>query len=277
MKKKKIKSTLSAVALSVALMFTGITAITTYADESNNVATGTPGAGTVATETPETPGTGTPGTIKPSIIVESSLVKKDGVTEISKVPAGIDVVITLEAIEAAGTGSFNLQIGEVKLEIPAAILALGVGDVSVESTVLEVPKALKDSKVVDMLFDLKLKDSAGNYISDFKGNKITATLELEDSDFKGLDKSKLKVFYWNNGKVEQWFDTKIDGNKVTFTTGHFSTFGIGEYSKSSSNGIKTGDTNNVMALVATLVGSVVLASVVGGVYVVKKRKESVNK
>ena len=243
--------------------------------------TSTPEGSKPGTSTPEgsKPGTSIPGgngsnVIKPvekeEVKVDINTVVENGVTKVIA-EEGSKVVMSLDVIEAAGTGSFEVRIGDVKLNIPAAILALGVGDVTLETEVLEAPAQLTRLKAVQKLFDFNLIDSKGNAITDFGKYKIDITLNLEENDLKGLNKSKLRVFYWNNNKASEWFKTSIEGTQVKFSTGHFSTFGVGEYSKSSSTGVKTGDTNNVMPLVATLVGSVLLASAVG-ISVLKKKK-----
>ena len=108
----------------------------------------------------------------------------------------------------------------------------------------------------------------------FKDGLAEITITLTDEELKGLDKSKLAVFYYNEetNKFEV-MDTKIDGNKVIFTTSHFSKFIVAEKASNSNNGEvlpQTGGTLDMNGLLA-----LGIMATLAGIFVIKrKRKEN---
>lgn len=306
MEKKKIIATIVATVMTIGLSVAGISAISAYADGTENAVVDTanptnkPGTTTPGTTTPgtETPGTTTPGQATKPGTTENNRVETSKVTADKVVSNGTTYVkaegtqlsVTSAAIAAAGTGSIDVEVagGDVKAVIPAAILALGNGDVtfSVEEVALPTTATGTNAgdKLAKKLFELELKDDAGNLISDFKGYSIQVSLDFDKTDLAGLNAANLKAFHFLDGKVNQWFATTVNGTQVTFNTTHFSTFGAGTQAgvpikpvankpaSNKVNGTKTGDANNMVAPIAVAASALVLVVGATGSYVLKKRK-----
>ena len=121
----------------------------------------------------------------------------------------------------------------------------------------DITKGIKGVKKV-YSFNLSIvKGDKVTQITSFAAGDVEVTLTLSDEEIKGLNSNNLGVFYYNeNTKSFEYMETKVDGNKVTFKTPHFSKFIIAE-NNISGNGLitpKTGDVNiaGVLILLATI-------------------------
>jgi lactocepin len=136
-----------------------------------------------------------------------------------------------------GKGSFTLNVGANSINLPFAAFdsnLIGNGSkVVINAKIAENSPLTKGLKAVNKVFTFEaLVDSNGKQtpVHSFSNEALaTITLTLSDDELKGLDKSKLAVFYYNETtKAYEEMATKLDGNKVTFNTPHFSSYIVAE-------------------------------------------------
>ena len=141
----------------------------------------------------------------------------------------------------------------------------------------ETNKLLDNSgyKAISKVFDFKLvgTNSDGNekLISNFD-KAISLTINLSDDELIGINKSKLRAFSIKDDGTLEELPTTISGNKVTFTTTHFSKFIIAEKQDSIESSptsnvnntqtttvstVKTGDVSTTLPLVVSALLSIV--------------------
>ena len=91
---------------------------------------------------------------------------------------------------------------------------------------------IKDLKAVNKVFDFNLiinKENEGVNIHNFKDGVAEITISLSDEELEGLNKDKLKVYYYNEETKEfEVMETKVEDNNITFKTSHFSKYVIAE-------------------------------------------------
>lgn len=143
----------------------------------------------------------------------------------------------IEAIKN-GTGSFEFVIEDsVNMSIPFKVidkaLLENAKEVKVTCEKIEDSEIIKDLKAVNKVFDLSISveynDGSVKSIHKFADGTVEVKLTLTDEELKGLDRSKLKVFYYNEEtKKFEMMKTKVEGNDITFITNHFSKFIIAE-------------------------------------------------
>ncbi|SHI66915.1 LPXTG-motif cell wall anchor domain-containing protein [Clostridium cavendishii DSM 21758] len=79
-------------------------------------------------------------------------------------------------------------------------------------------------------FDLIVKNGdKETSIHQFKNGQAEVTINVSDADLEGLNRDRLAVFYYNEEtKAFEIMETKVEGNKITFKTPHFSKYVIAE-------------------------------------------------
>lgn len=167
-------------------------------------------------------------TLKPNEVNEIPVISKDT----SKFNLVLKDIETLKN----GQGSLKAVLNNVTLNLPFSVLdktLLGENDtVSVKLDVVANSEITKDLKAVNKVFDFNLvvnKENESVNIHNFKDGVAEITLALSDEELQGLNKDKLKVYYYNEEtKKFEAMETKVDGNNVTFKTSHFSKYVIAE-------------------------------------------------
>lgn len=241
-------------------------------------------------ETPDTEKPNTGVVVKPTVggvaEVEVSTELKPGeetVIEISVDSKATEVKIVLkdvasikEAIESEKGGSITAALSNgVNVNIPYSVIdaSLLVEGSQVVLAVKEIANdpIVKNLKGVKKVYDFNLAVENGGdsvTISNMKSGKVTVTITLTNDELKGLDKSKLSVFYYNETTNKfEIMPTTIDGNKVTFETTHFSKFVIAEKAESGQLPQTGGYDGNMILFMG-------LVLVVGGAIALKRRKVS---
>ena len=166
--------------------------------------------------------------LKPNEVNEIPVISKDT----SKFNLVLKDIETLKN----GQGSLKAVLNNVTLNLPFSVLdktLLGENDtVSVKLDVVANSEITKDLKAVNKVFDFNLvvnKENESVNIHNFKDGVAEITLALSDEELQGLNKDKLKVYYYNEEtKKFEAMETKVDGNNVTFKTSHFSKYVIAE-------------------------------------------------
>ena len=190
---------------------------------------------------PSVPGTPEKPEVDNSVSQEVPTIKPNDKNEIvvdtAEEVKNVEVVVNdIEAIKE-GTGSLNIAINnDVQMNLPLSIidktLLDGAKNVVVQLNVEEDSEITKDLKAVNKVFDFNLlvdKEDGSVAIHNFKDGEAEITFTLTDEDLKGLDKDNLVVYYYNEEtKKFEAMETKIEGNKVTFKTTHFSKYIISE-------------------------------------------------
>lgn len=146
--------------------------------------------------------------------------------------------IIIKDVEALknGQGSLKLALNNVTLNLPFSVIdkeLLGENDtVSVKLELLSDSEIIKDLKAVNKVFDFNIvvnKENEGVKIHNFKDGVAEITISLSDEELEGLNKDKLKVYYYNEETNEfEAMETKVEGNDITFKTSHFSKYVIAE-------------------------------------------------
>lgn len=219
-----------------------------------------------------------------NMVVEiSKISNKDGKNVVEVKNEGKDVIVEITDIEAIrnGKGSLEIKSDKVNISLPFTLIdrsLLTDGSKVIFKTSIENSNDLtKNIKGLKKVFNFSLSIVNGDSILEvhnFKDGIAEITITLTDEELKGLDKSKLAVFYYNEetNKFEV-MDTKIDGNKVIFTTSHFSKFIVAEKASNSNNGEvlpQTGGTLDMNGLLA-----LGMMATLAGIFVIKrKRKEN---
>ncbi|GKU31634.1 LPXTG cell wall anchor domain-containing protein [Clostridium folliculivorans] len=192
----------------------------------------------------------------------------------------VEVTIADTKAIKEGTGSLQVKVGQNSLlSLPFSVVdktlltdtAKLVLSTSAESNT-DLVRGLKAVKKL-YSFDLTVIDGDKKTpVHNFANGAAEITLTLTDEDLKDLDKNNLAVFYYNEEtKKFELMETKIDGNKITFKTPHFSKFIIAEKSKSATEVLpKTGSSFGTTTIV-TLGSMLVLVG-----FIFFKRKKIVN-
>ncbi|WP_034855611.1 immunoglobulin-like domain-containing protein [Clostridium intestinale] len=215
------------------------------------------------------------------IVEVSKIVNKDGKNTIEVKNDGKAVIVEITDLEALrnGKGSIEIKSDNGTINIPfSAIdssLLVDGSKVVFNFSIEDGNDLTKNIKGVKKVFNFSLSVVNGDSIVEvhnFKDGIAEITITLTDEELKGLDKSKLAVFYYNEktNKFEV-MDTKIDGNKVIFTTSHFSKFIIAEKASNSNTGEvlpKTGGTLDMNGLLA-----LGIMATLAGIFVIKRKKK----
>ncbi|MGG7214946.1 LPXTG cell wall anchor domain-containing protein [Clostridium nigeriense] len=258
-------------------------------------------------ETPETPDNNDNVVIKPSddkVVAEVSKINPNEKNEINVNTDSLvkKVDITIKDVESLknGTGSLNITINNgVQLNLPLSVidksLLEGAKDVTIRLDVIENSEILKDIKGVNKVFDFNLivsKEDGSTFIHNFKDGQAEIIISLADKDLEGLNKDNIVVYYYNDAEKNfEAMETKVDGNKVTFITSHFSKYVIAEKLDDSNvidkneNKTEPEDKNNTETGKETLpnTGAVVsssvifalgVAAVVGGSMLFRKKRHA---
>ena len=146
--------------------------------------------------------------------------------------------IILKDVEALknGEGSLKLALNNVTLNLPFSVVDSNLIDandtVSVKLDIIKDSEITKDLKAVNKVFDFNIvvnKENEGVKIHNFKDGLAEITISLSDEELEGLNKNKLKVYYYNEETNEfEAMETKVEGNNITFKTSHFSKYVIAE-------------------------------------------------
>lgn len=147
-----------------------------------------------------------------------------------------DVVLKdMEALKN-GQGSLNATLNNVNIKLPFSVVDSNLIDendvVTLRLNLLTESEIIKDLKAVNKVFDFNLiinKENEGVNIHNFKDGVAEITISLSDAELEGLNKDKLKVYYYNEETNEfEAMETKVEGNDITFKTSHFSKYVIAE-------------------------------------------------
>nr|WP_274600944.1 S8 family serine peptidase [Clostridium yunnanense] len=160
------------------------------------------------------------------------------------------VIENTEAMKE-GKGSLTLNVGANSINLPFAAfdstLIKNSSKVTINATVEDGASLTKGLKAVSKIFKFEaIVDDNGNKTTVHKFSneaEATITITLSDNELKGLDKSKLAIFYYNEEtKKFEEMSTKVDGNKVTFKTPHFSQYILAEKQATTNTG--SGNSNS---------------------------------
>lgn len=219
-----------------------------------------------------------------NMVVEVSKISdKNGKNVIEVKNEGKDVIVEITDIEAIrdGKGSLEIKSDKVNISLPFSLIdssLLTDGSKVIFKTSIENGNDLtKNIKGLKKIFKFNLSVVNGDNVIELhnlKDGLAKITIKLTEDELKGLDKSNLAVFYYNEETNKfEIMDTKINGNEVIFTTSHFSKFIVAEKASNGSNGEvlpQTGgriDMNGLLALG--------LMATLAGIFVIKRnRKES---
>ena len=178
-----------------------------------------------------------------------------------------EVVVNLKDIETikSGIGSTSIQLSNgTTINVPFSIIDKsvleGATNVKVKFNTIDNADLTKGLKAVNKVFEFNLEVEYPNkpsvLVHKFAKGQAEATFTLTDDDLKGLDKTKLKVLYYNEEtKKYEVLETKVEGNKITFKTPHFSKFIVAEVDndnqpvKATTALVKTGDTNSTRNMI----------------------------
>lgn len=153
--------------------------------------------------------------------------------------------ITIKDMETlkSGQGSLNAVLNNVDITLPFSVIdktLIGENDtVTLKLDILSDSEITKDLKAVNKVFDFNLfvnKENEAIKIHNFKEGQAEITITLAEEEFQGLNKDKLKVYYYNEEtKKFEVMETSVNGNAVTFKTPHFSKFVIAEEMESNTS------------------------------------------
>lgn len=147
-----------------------------------------------------------------------------------------DVVLKdMEALKN-GQGSLKATLNNVNIKLPFSVIDSNLIDkndvVTLRLNLLTGSEIIKDLKAVNKVFDFNLiinKENEGVNIHNFKDGVAEITISLSDEELEGLNKDKLKVYYYNEETKEfEVMETKVEDNNITFKTSHFSKYVIAE-------------------------------------------------
>lgn len=214
------------------------------------------------------------GTIKVDKITD-----KDGNNKINISKPSDEAIVEITDIESIknGTGSIEITNGNQTLLIPFSVFDKELL-VDGSSVIVKLKKSNDDTitkglKAVNKVYeiDLSIKNrDKSTKITTAKDGRITMSITLTDDELKGLNKSKLSAFYYNEeNKKYEIVETKVDGNTIVFTTDKIGKFIIAEKSSTVDGSIlpQTGGTNNMYYII------IALLCTVGGIAIVYKKKE----
>jgi len=153
--------------------------------------------------------------------------------------------ITIKDMEIlkSGQGSLNAVLNNVDITLPFSVIdktLIGENDtVTLKLDILSGSEITKDLKAINKVFDFNLfvnKENEAIKIHNFKEGQAEITITLAEEEFQGLNKDKLKVYYYNEEtKKFEVMETSVNGNAVTFKTSHFSKFVIAEEMESNTS------------------------------------------
>ena len=143
----------------------------------------------------------------------------------------------------SGQGSLNAVLNNVDITLPFSVIdktLIGENDtVTLKLDILSGSEITKDLKAVNKVFDFNLfvnKENEAIKIHNFKEGQAEITITLAEEEIQGLNKDKLKVYYYNEEtKKFEVMETSVNGNAVTFKTSHFSKFVIAEEMESNTS------------------------------------------
>lgn len=150
----------------------------------------------------------------------------------------LKVELTTDVIKTLTEKKNELKIdkGDTEVTIPTQVLqqivsAAGDQPVSITVQKVEAPNAL------GAVYDFTI--TAGDkVVSDFNGQKVTLTFNVDSDLVKGIETSEIKAFFYNE-TTKEWevlADSEYDPKtgEVTATTTHFSTYGVFKYEGSAA-------------------------------------------
>ncbi|GKU27221.1 hypothetical protein CFOLD11_40480 [Clostridium folliculivorans] len=162
----------------------------------------------------------------------------------------IEVTIADTKAIKEGTGSLQVKVGQDSfISLPFSVvdkaLLTDTAKLVLRTSAESNTDLVKGLKAVKKLysFDLTVVDGdKKTSVHKFANGAAEITLILSDEDLKGLDKNNLAVFYYNEDtKKFELMETKVEVNKITFKTPHFSKFIIAEKSTNTTEVLpKTG-------------------------------------
>ncbi|WP_407271237.1 DUF6359 domain-containing protein [Radiobacillus sp. PE A8.2] len=142
----------------------------------------------------------------------------------------LSIALNADVIQALVNKNADLKInkGDTQVQIPTAILeqiAAAGGDVVITLEQQEVEGA------IGPVYNFTIT-AGSSEISDFNGEAVTLTFQVDADSLAEMDPNNIKAFYYNEttGEWEVIADSVYDPNTgvITATTTHFSTFGIFE-------------------------------------------------
>ncbi|GFP77684.1 glycoside hydrolase family 3 N-terminal domain-containing protein [Clostridium fungisolvens] len=197
------------------------------------------------------------------IIQVSKISNGNNVIEIKDVSKGFTLEVTDTAAIKNGNGSIEVKGANIDAVVPFSVISKSLlkdgSRVVVNLTIEEGNDITKNIKGIKKVYNFGLSVVTGDSkvdIHNFADGKAQISLILTDEELKGLDKNNIAVFYYNEStKKFEIMDTKVEGNKVTFTTPHFSKFIVAEKAATGEQVLpKTGSTvdSNILLILGLM-------------------------
>lgn len=144
----------------------------------------------------------------------------------------VELNVALDAGVVDGLKQKNAELkinkGDTALQIPTEILNQIITEAN--NAPVEIKLVKQEAKdALGSVYDYTIK-AGSKVVSDFNGQAVTLTFEVNTERVSELDPSEVKAFYYNE-ETKEWEvleDSSYDPNTgtVTATTTHFSTYGV---------------------------------------------------
>ncbi|SEN40419.1 LPXTG-motif cell wall anchor domain-containing protein [Mesobacillus persicus] len=180
----------------------------------------------------------------------------------------------------------KIEKGDSSLIIPVSILEQIAAIAGDQPVVIKMVKQ-QAANALGAVYDFTIT-AGSTVISDFNGQEVTFTLEVNPDLVADLDPSLVKAFYYNE-ETKEWEvieDSVYDPatGLVTATTTHFSTYGVFKDDSSETKGTpsvaSTGTNGNILPNTATnqfnLLALGLLLVAMGAVVIVSRRRTNMN-
>lgn len=152
----------------------------------------------------------------------------------------LNVVFDVDTIRALQKKNAGVKInkGDTTLQIPTAILEQLVSEANGQQVKITLVKE-QDETALGSVYDYTIT-AGSKVITDFDGQEVTLTFQVNKDLVIDLDPSEVKAFYFNE-ETKEWEvleNSSYDTNKgiVTATTTHFSTYGVFRHETEVNNG-----------------------------------------
>ena len=193
----------------------------------------------------------------------------------------------IDAFKGNGTGSIKFTYNDSIIKMPFNALSSSdltdAKGLTLKSGIsnLDVKSSVKLGKQVYFELSVEKNDGTTGSIHSFLA-PVQISIPFTAEDIKDIDISKLTVYYIKaDGTLEEMKDSKVEGNFITFTTSHFSSYVLGEKEEAiqttpedkkaeETKTTKTSDNTSIIGL--SLIASI--ATLIGGItFISLKRKK----
>ncbi|GFP74192.1 hypothetical protein [Clostridium fungisolvens] len=191
---------------------------------------------------------------------EVNLVEASSTTNANK----LEVTIADTKAIREGTGSLQIKMGQSSvINLPFSAIDKSLltdkAKVILSTSAESNTDLVKGLKAVKKLYSIDVEVVDGEKktaVHKLANGESEINFTLSDEELTDLNKSNLAIFYYNEDtKKFEYIETKVDGNKVTFKTPHFSKFIIAEKSKKSKEIIPKTETRfdaKTIAIIASI-------------------------